>query len=132
MTTLYATYCSAPKRDDPGQLPAIERYRSQRIARAAHEASQEGARFGILSGTYGLIGPKEPLPWYDHLLQEDEIAPMVPGVAERLRAWAVTEIVWFTVDPALDAFVSRYAAVLERAAKSVAIPMETRIVVAND
>jgi hypothetical protein len=132
MVILYATYCSAPKRDDPGELPAIERYRSERIAGAAHLASLEGVRFGILSGVYGLLPPEAPLPWYDHLLQESEIAPMIPGVAARLQAWGITQVVWFTVDPSLDPFVHRYAAVLHGACGQASIPMETRIVVADD
>jgi hypothetical protein len=132
MTTLYVTYCSAPKREDPGDLPAIQRYRSERIADVGRRAAESETSFAILSGSFGLVDPQEPLPWYDHLLQEDEIEGMVPGVAERLRSWAITEIVWFTVDPALDPFVGRYAAVLEGAAVLAAIPMETRFVVAED
>ena len=132
MGQLYVTYCSAPKRTDPGDLPAVERYLSDRIAAVALDAERDGAGFAILSGRFGLVGPSEPLPWYDHLLQESEIDAMVPQVVERLLAWEVSDVRWFTVDPRLDPHVGRYLRLLASAAASLQIPVDTQHVVAND
>ena len=100
--------------------------------RALSEAAKAGACFGILSGLYGLLRPDEPIPYYDHLLAEDEVAPMVPRVAEVLAQWEVQAVRWFTVDPALDPNVSRYRRVMEGAAASVGVPFFVEIVTASD
>ena len=113
---LYATYCSADKEIATGDLPAIERYVSARI-RAVHSAAEvAGARFGILSGLYGLIGPDHPLPHYDHLLQLSEMKERTVGVEAVLREWDIDEIHWYTVAFEMDANVGRYRKVMEQAA----------------
>jgi len=132
MKRLYATYCSAPKREDPEPLPAIRRYRSQRIARVAALALEDGASFGILSGSYGLLAPQDAIPWYDHLLQVDEIETLTVAVAETLAARAPDEVVWYSVDPAIDPPVERYSTVMRRACELHHVPLSTVIVVATD
>jgi hypothetical protein len=132
MSIAYVTYCSAPKREDAEDLPAVERYLSERIASVDRSAAQEGALFLILSGTYGLIERDHPLPWYDHLLAPEEVAPMSERAVSRLASLDLSSVVWFTIDPKLDPFVSRYARVLELATAELGLSLEVRVIEADD
>jgi hypothetical protein len=121
---LYATYCSKDKEATAGELPAIERYLSPRI-RAVHAAAEgTGAKFGILSGLYGLISPDQPIPAYDHLLQLCEMEDRVNKVESVLREWDIDEIHWYSVAFEMDANVGRYRKVIERAAAKVDATVE--------
>ena len=116
---LYATYCSAEKDGSRDLLPAIARYQSDRISGVASAAKTAGATFGILSGQYGLIPADHPLPYYDHLLQEDEIDAMTHQVQATLSNWDIAEIHWFSVAFEMDPNVKRYQMVMEAAAKNI-------------
>lgn len=80
------TYCSRRKSDAPGLLPAVERYSSPRIRLAQKKAAELNADFFILSGQFGLLHAEDPIPWYDHLLQPEEVEDMagrmVPIISE--------------------------------------------------
>ena len=128
MTTLYATYCSADKRRDDELLPASARYVSARIDHTLRQGQNANARTAILSGCYGLIAPDHPIPWYDHLLQVDEVDTMVPRVSASLGVWEIVRVKWFSVDSARDPNVAVYRQVMERACASLGIPMHTVIV----
>lgn len=107
-TTAYVTYCSTDKRDDPGELPAIERYLDPRIRETADRAAAAGARFLILSGEYGLLRPEDPIPWYDHLLMPDEVEEMAEVVGVQLRSLGVREVIYATVNAAEEPAVRAY------------------------
>jgi len=113
---LFATYCSADKDGASGDLPAVERYRSDRIQGVYAGAQSAQARFGILSGRFGLIAHDHPIPYYDHLLKRDEVEEMVSRVQHTLSAWEVTEVRWFSVAFEMDPNVAQYRQVMERAA----------------
>ena len=113
---LFATYCSANKDPATALLPAAERYISDRIAGVHTRAISINTLFAILSGRFGLIGPDEPIPDYDHLLKPDEIPAMAERVAATLKQWEVTRVRWFTVAFEMDPNVSRYSDVMTRAA----------------
>ena len=121
---LYATYCSADKEHAAGDMAAIDRYVSSRI-RAVHTAAKgASARFGILSGLYGLIPPDHPIPYYDHLLQLSEMNDRIDEVEAVLRDWEIHEIHWFSGAFEMDANVGRYRTVMERAAHRVDATVE--------
>ncbi len=124
---LFATYCSADKEAAAGDLPAVERYLSERISGVYANAQSSGSRFGILSGRYGLIAPNTPIPHYDHLLQVNEIGPMVQQVADTLSAWEVTTIRWFTVAFEMDPNVTRYRDVMSQAAAHIGAEFELEL-----
>jgi len=124
---LFATYCSADKDAAADDLPAIERYLSERISGVYANALSTGNCFGILSGRYGLIAPNTPIPHYDHLLQVNEIDPMAQRVAETLKTWGVTTIRWFTVAFEMDPNVSRYRDVMDRAAAEMGAEFELEL-----
>lgn len=92
----YCTYCSARKRRDPGEIPASDRYDNPRIHQVHERAQKEAAGFLILSGEYGLLAPADPIPYYDHLLQRNEVGPLVDGIASQLQDRGVKELVYFT------------------------------------
>ena len=121
---LFATYCSAEKDGASGMQAAIDRYRSARIRGVHTSAAVAGAKFGILSGQYGLIAADHPIPYYDHLLQTDEIEPMVAAVQATLESWQITEVRWFSVAFEMDPHVGRYRAVMERAAAEMGAQFE--------
>lgn len=52
--------------------------------------------FYILSGEYGLIPPAQPIPWYDHLLQSDEVGQLAERMAGQIRQYGVEGIIYLT------------------------------------
>jgi len=70
---LFVTYCSAEKSTTGEPLASIRRYSSKRIKEVYRLAKNEGAEFAILSGEYGLLKPETKIPYYNHLLQEEEV-----------------------------------------------------------
>ena len=99
---ILCTYCAGRKRPGSRPLPAIRRYLSPRIAVLHREARRRGSAwaFRIVSGRYGLLAPETPLPWYDHLLREDEVRPTLDR-AEVLAQAPSVEDDRFRVPPAL-------------------------------
>ena len=91
----YCTICSAGKREDPEDLPAIERYTSPRIKKVYELAKKDGAFYFILSGQYGPLLPTDEIPYYDHLLRPDEIRAMGCEVGLFLEENGITELVLF-------------------------------------
>ncbi len=112
---ILCSYCSAAKRRDDALLPAIERYESARLRGLWRRGLSNGTPLYILSGEYGLLTPEAPLPWYDHLLAMDEIAPMVMRVTAQLRAAGVTAVEYHTAVTAAVPPVAPYLAVLRAA-----------------
>ena len=98
-------------------LPAVERYLSDRIS-GLHAAGP----MLILSGEYGLLAPEDPIPWYNHLLQPEEVEGAVPRVADQLRERAVRAIEFHTADPAHTPEIGPYVALIRGACARVGIP----------
>jgi dipeptidyl aminopeptidase/acylaminoacyl peptidase len=92
----YVAFCSAEKRQDEGDLPAIERYTASRIHDVYHWARRDGVDFCIFSGQFGLLCPSDPIPWYDHPLQMDEVSEMAAQVAEQIRERGWRKLVVYT------------------------------------
>ena len=119
--TAFSTYCSAEKRTDDSSLPAIERYRSDRIKRIYSAALACGVDFFILSGEFGLLSPNQQIPYYDHLLANDEIELHSNNVAEQIKQYGITQIIFFTLPVALDESLAAYHASLRLACQSALI-----------
>lgn len=118
---LVVTYCSGPKRRDPGGLPAVERYQSQRIAGLATSA---GDVFRILSGEFALLTPDELIPWYDHLLLPDEVRELAVTVADQLLEWEADSVQYHTADPEAHPQVRPYHEVMVRACRFAGAALE--------
>lgn len=69
----YCTICSKEKNLGTNLLPAIERYSSPRLKHVYKKSQIDKCNFLILSGKYGFIQPYNLIPYYDHLLMEDEV-----------------------------------------------------------
>jgi hypothetical protein len=125
---LVVTYCSGPKRHDPGGLPAVKRYLSERINALAAVA---GPDLRILSGEFALLEPDEYIPWYDHLLTADEVHEMSVTVADQLVEWEPELVEYHTADPESVTQVRPYLEVMERACRFAGIPLEVVLLPGN-
>jgi hypothetical protein len=54
-----------------------------------------GVPFAILSGEFGLLGPYEKIPYYDHLLQAGEVAALLPRVTGYLERKGIRAVRFF-------------------------------------
>ena len=122
---ILCSYCSAAKRRDDAPLPALERYESERLRTLWRSGRAAGMPLYILSGEYGLLAPEAQIPWYDHLLTLNDVAPMVMRVTAQLRAAGVTAVEYHTADAAVAPAVAPYLAVVraacERAGAALAV-----------
>ena len=118
------TYCAKPKRTDSRDLPAVRRYLSERIDRLHAQAQSSGHVFFILSGKYGFISAGELIPWYDHLLNADEVAAMAPTMAAVLNRLGITDLTYHTADSAQFPLVKPYLAVVQQACQMANIPLQ--------
>jgi hypothetical protein len=112
----YCTICSKEKRNDKELLPAIERYLSPRIKNIYQRASSEKVKFLIFSGEYGFIHPYSLIPYYDHLLLEEEIEAFLPLLKEQNLFWEITELVCFMEKEETSGWGAYYT-ILKRFAK---------------
>ena len=78
--TIICCICSREKNESPNLLPARRRYTGSHIGIAEKAAAAETLPLYILSGMLGLVGADEPVPHYDHYLNEKE----VPHIANLL------------------------------------------------
>lgn len=124
MKRALCTYCSAPKREDHGLLPAVERYLSKRIRMLALRAAWSRDEFFILSGEYGLLGPDDPIPWYDHLLIASEVEALVPAVERRLRERGIALLEYHTAPLADVPQVRPYFDLISGACKRAGVELE--------
>ncbi len=113
------TTCSAEKRADPGLLPAVARYTHPRVAAAAALAAARGEPLLILSGVYGLLDAQDPVPWYDHALQVEEIDALVPRVRARAAALGVTAVTLLAAPRGTPGWAPYFAVV-----DALAVPVE--------
>ena len=121
--TIFSTYCSAEKETADELLPAIERYRSERIRRIYSAAQTCGAGFFILSGEFGLLPPNQLIPYYDHLLTGDEVKAHSLTVAEQISQRGITQIIFFTLPVVVDEKLAAYHTCLRLACQKTSISL---------
>jgi hypothetical protein len=110
------TICCKEKRTDPGLLPAVDRYRSERIAFVHRESLRLGKPLLIFSGKFGLLPEQHPIPWYDIKLTLEAVPGMVSLVSEQIEASGVTRITFYG-HPATDPDWLPYIQVLQEACR---------------
>jgi hypothetical protein len=118
---ILCSYCSGPKRPDERPLPAIDRYRSERLRELCRRGRARGTPLYILSGHFGLLAAADPIPWYDHLLSADEAEALSRGVALRLRELGVTDVEYHTADVGLTPPVRPYLAAIAAACAAAGV-----------
>lgn len=117
----FCTYCSKVKTSEPGNVPAIVRYMSQRIRSVYASALSVGQRFFILSGKYGLMSAAQPIPYYDHLLQIHETDALSQKVADQLKQVGLRRLFYFTKAIDNDEKLRPYFITVERACQVASI-----------
>ena len=122
---ILCTTCSRQKRDSPTPLPAADRYLGDRLRAVLAEGERRQRPVLILSGKFGLVQPRDPLPWYDHALMDDEVEALVPEVIKSLTAAAASRVHFFALPPTAPGW-RPYHECLERACWQLGIPLELR------
>jgi hypothetical protein len=122
--TVFCTYCSADKDLSPGELPAIQRYRSRRINSVYTAAKGLGLRCLILSGEYGLLEPFDEIPYYEHLLLFSEVPEHSKKVADQLEALGVQDIIFFTRSLSDDPNLKPYFDCLRSASQKAEVDLK--------
>lgn len=87
MKQLLILSCAKHKRQDPGLLPAVDRYDGPafRLLRRFREHGLELPDVFILSARYGLIHYEEPIPDYDQRMTLQRAQELRPQVSETLQ-----------------------------------------------
>lgn len=124
--TLHMTYCSKDKDRTRKDLPAIERYDSDRIDKIKALAEKRDEDFAILSGKYGLIGPEEKIPFYDELLRERNIPQLITGVRNFLESHNVDKVIYHTRK--VENERKPYFKLVKNACEGLNIELEKRII----
>jgi len=130
--TVFCTYCSAEKDRSPGELPAIQRYRSHRIKSVYIAAMSLGLKFLIFSGEYGLLEPSDPIPYYDHLLHSSEVSEHSRRVAGQLEALGVKDIIFFAGSISDDENLKPYFDCIKFASRKAGTELKFVDLPAND
>jgi hypothetical protein len=130
--TVFCTYCSAEKDRSQDELPAIQRYRSDRIQSVYNAAISLRFKFLILSGEYGLLEPDDLIPYYDHLLQSYEVKEHTKTIANQLENIGVKEIIFFTKSFADDENVKPYLDCIKLASRTIGIELKFVKLPVND
>ena len=124
--TLHITYCSKDKDRTRKDLPAIERYDSDRIDKIKALAEKRDEDFAILSGKYGLIGHEEKIPFYDELLRERNIPQLITGVKNFLESHNVDKVIYHTRK--VENERKPYFKLVKNACEGLNIELEKRII----
>ena len=121
--TYFCTYCSARKDKREGLLPAIERYKDERINHIYDGAMAIGVGFLILSGEYGLIRSKDKIPYYDHRLMAEEVEAIARKMVIQLKRLHATQIVYFTESLEKDRQVGPYLRAIQIACDRASVAL---------
>lgn len=119
----YITYCSKEKNNSPHLLPSINRYVSTRIKKVYELSEKDSVEFRILSGKFGLLKESDLIPWYDHLLQINEVNAMVKKVATVLKKLGFSKVIFFYKD---GDYIEPYLLTIKNAAEIDGIEFETK------
>lgn len=120
--TALCTYCSYSKRRDPELIPAIRRYKSERIERVHTAASSLKLPFLILSGKFGLIQPEKCIPFYDHLLKPEEVPALTELVLGQIPQLGVDIFLYFTKPLASNVSLRPYHDTFAGACRRMSLP----------
>lgn len=112
----YVALCSGAQKQDPGEMPAIQRYLAWWTLDVYDMARRDKADFCILSGEYGLLRADDPIQCYHHQLSAEEVSPMAAQVAEKIKAWGLKKLVVFTPEVSKVPAVLFYVACMQVAA----------------
>lgn len=113
----FVTYCSALKNETRDLLPAEKLYKSSRIDLISEKSKKDQVSFFILSGKFGLIKSSTPIPYYDHLLIEEELATHIPKVVEQIEESGIESIEFYMRNPNADNNLKTYLSCISEACR---------------
>ena len=128
----FCTYCSAEKNKATLPMPAIDLYKSNRIAQIYEQAKKANFSFVIFSGKYGIVSPNELIAPYDHLLITAEVDAHIELIISQIRSLEITEMSFFMNSLEEDPNLKPYLECLERACLKLKIPLRIEIVKLQD
>ena len=96
-------------------MPAIKRYKSNRISAVHRTALAQNIPFLILSGKHGLLKPIEPIHYYNYLLKPDDINDHAIKVANQLMKLGVQVLVFYTKSVEKDKNIISYIECIKNA-----------------
>jgi len=119
MRVVFVTYCSRDKRDDEGDIFAIDRYISNRIMKVYESSKIVLADFMILSGEFGLLNKDDKIPYYDHLLVMEEVEDYIKKITGQILEKNIKKIIFFTESLEDDPNLKPYQISISKACKSL-------------
>ncbi len=122
---LICTICCREKDRAEGLLPAVRRYRSDRIRKVHSLAWKAGLPFAILSGKFGLIAGEEPIPYYDKLMEGDYLGRIIGLNTAFLKKNGIRKVIFLLPDPADDPHLRPYLRSPQSAARAAGNKLET-------
>ena len=105
---IYCTYCSARKDNSSSILPAIKRYKSNRITSIYDLAIKSKIPFYIFSGKYGILHAEDPIPYYNTLLKPSKVTGHSNTVAEQLKKLEISELIFYSKSTQEDPNIKPY------------------------
>ena len=125
---LVCTICCREKDRTDKLLPAIRRYKSERIKTVAGLARDAGLPLAILSGKYGLIDADQPIPYYDKLMGEGDLGEIIAANIAFLEKNEVGKVIFLCPDPAIDPHVQPYLRSIQAAARGTGCELKTILI----
>lgn len=89
------TTCCKEKDLSASLLPAIERYKSQRISEVFQISKEKGLPMLIFSGKYGLLESEDPVPYYDKKLEMEDLTIILPLLKEDFLKFQIEKIQFY-------------------------------------
>lgn len=124
---VYITTCCKEKSTQKGEIPAMERYLSDRIDTIYAKSKADEVEFYILSGKYGLLSPSAIIPCYDKILNESDTPEMIAQVKHQMKDIGTTEVVFFA-KPEWETYI----AVMEQACEQNGVAFHLELWIKND
>jgi hypothetical protein len=122
----YCTYCSAEKKETEIPIPAVERYKSTRIQTVFSLAKEQGIKFLILSGSYGLLEATDKIDCYNHLLLEHEVEEKALLVSAQLKEKKIANIIFYTNSVIQDQNLKPYIRCIKIACTQAEVILELK------
>jgi hypothetical protein len=123
------TICSKNKDGSTGDIAAYLRYKSNRINEVMKVATKKKLPFFILSGKYGLIKHDQPIPFYNHLLVNEETDRLAKIISDQIINYGINSITFYA-KPKLQDWAAYYDA-LEKAASMAKINLDIHTLKVN-
>ena len=112
----YITTCCKEKSTILGEIPMLDRYISDRIDSVYKKSNIDNVAFFVLSGKFGLLAPSNKIPWYDKILEQEEVEEITSKVRHQLIVFGITEVELFA-----NKEWANYVSAIEQACKSCSI-----------